>query len=76
MRLNPTGEEKSTFPGEAPRSAAACRRLSYSGGVDLRLRRTQGGSKLQHSEGACGARRNLTEIHRGSAPRKRKLADE
>jgi len=38
--------------GEALRSAAACRRLSASDGEDWRDRRAQGGSKLQHSEGA------------------------
>ena len=38
------------------------------GCADLRRRRRrpQGGSKLQHSEGTCGARWNLTQKHRVS----------
>ena len=49
-------EEDVGFPDEAPWSAAACRRLSDSGCADLRRGGPRGGSKLQHSEGACGAR--------------------
>ena len=65
LRLRPTRWRKSAFPGEAPRSAAACRRLSDSGCADLRRGgRAQGGSKLQHSQSACSARWNLTQMHR------------